>query len=71
MILSKVRLKNLNINKELEYMLVSEKEADLKLGKIAISTPIAQGILGHTVGDVVEIAVPSGKLRLEILSIGR
>ena len=71
MILSKVRLKNLNINKELEYMLVSEKEADLKLGKIAISTPIAQGILGHTVGDVVEIAGPSGKLRLEILSIGR
>ncbi|MBK6610510.1 MAG: transcription elongation factor GreA [Sphingobacteriales bacterium] len=71
MILSKVHLKNLNINKELEYMLVSEKEADLKLGKIAISTPIAQGILGHTVGDVVEIAVPSGKLRLEILSIGR
>ena len=71
MILLKVRLKNLNVNIELEYMLVSEKEADLKLGIIAISTTIAQGILGHTVGDVVEIAVPSGKLRLEILSIGR
>lgn len=51
------------------YTLVSESEADLKNGKIAVNTPIAQGLLGKKVGDVVEIQVPSGMLTFEILEI--
>ena len=55
MILSKVKLKNLKFNKVIDYMIVTDKEADLKQGKISISTPIAQGLLGKMVGDVVTI----------------
>jgi transcription elongation factor GreA len=55
MILSKVKLKNLKFNKVIDYMIVTDKEADLKLGKISINTPIAQGLLGKMVGDVVTI----------------
>jgi transcription elongation factor GreA len=51
------------------YTLVSESEADLKRGKIAVNTPIAQGLLGKKVGDVVKIQVPSGMLTFEILEI--
>ncbi|MBL7785085.1 MAG: transcription elongation factor GreA [Chitinophagales bacterium] len=71
MILSKVKLKNLKLNKVIDYMIVTEKEADLKLGKISINTPIAQGLLGKSVGDVTQITVPSGTLELEILEISR
>lgn len=68
-IMNRVTIKNLKTNKEMTYMLVSESEADLKSGKIAVSTPIAQGLMGKKVGDVAEIKVPSGELTFEILEI--
>ena len=57
--LNRVRIHNLDRDKELEYTIVADSEADMKAKKIAISTPIAQGLLGHKVGDVVSIQVPS------------
>lgn len=71
MILSKVKLKNLNFNKEVVYTIVSEKEADLKSGRISSKSAIGAGLLGKVVGDVVEIAVPAGTVKFEILEIGR
>ncbi len=68
-ILSKVTLKNLNTNKEMNYMIVSENEANLREGKLAISTPIAKAILGKKSGEVVEVTVPAGVMRFEIMSI--
>lgn len=68
-IMNKVTLKNLKTNKEMTYTLVSESEADLKSGKIAVSTPIAQGLMGKKVGDVATIKVPSGEMTFEILNI--
>jgi len=70
-ILSKVKLKNLSLNKIMEYMLVTEVEADVKSGKISVNTPIAKGLLGKSVGEVVEVNVPSGTLKFEILEISR
>lgn len=70
-ILSKVKIKNLANNATLEYLLVSENEADLKRGKISVESPIAKGLLGRTVGDQVEIKVPSGIMKFEILEIGK
>ena len=55
----------------MEYTLVAENEADLKLGKISISSPIAKGLLGKKIGDKVDIAVPSGKVTFEIVNISR
>jgi len=68
-IMNKVTIRNLKTKKDMTYTLVSESEADLKRGKIAVNTPIAQGLLGKKVGDVVEIQVPSGMLTFEILEI--
>jgi transcription elongation factor GreA len=68
-IMNKVTIKNLKTNKEMTYTLVSESEADLKSGKIAVNTPIAQGLMGKKVGDVAEIKVPSGELTFKILEI--
>lgn len=68
-IMNKVTIRNLKTNKEMTYTLVSESEADLKSGKIAVNTPIAQGLLGKKVGDKVDINVPSGVLSFEILDI--
>lgn len=68
-ILNKVKIKNTLNNQIMEYTLVSESEANLKAGKIAISTPIAKALLGRKVGEVVEVKVPSGALKLEILDI--
>lgn len=70
-ILSKVKIRNLKTKAEMEYIIVSESEADLKSGKISINTPIAQGLLGKTIGDSVEITVPSGNISFEIIEIGR
>ncbi|MDE5572761.1 MAG: transcription elongation factor GreA [Muribaculaceae bacterium] len=69
-ILNRVKLKNLTKGVELEYTIVADSEANLKEKKIASSTPIAQGLLGHKVGDVVEIKVPAGVMKFEILEIG-
>ena len=68
-ILNKVKIKNTKNNAVMTYTLVSDSEADLKAGKIAISTPIAQGLLGKKVGDVVEIRVPSGLMTFEVMDI--
>jgi transcription elongation factor GreA len=68
-ILNKVKIKNTKTNSQVEYMLVSEAEADIKRGKISVATPIAKGLLGKKVGDVVEIKVPSGVMSFEIVEI--
>jgi transcription elongation factor GreA len=56
---------------ELKYTLVAESEADLKTGKISVTSPIGRGLLGKTVGDVAEITVPNGVLKFEILEVSR
>jgi transcription elongation factor GreA len=53
----------------MEYTIVSETEADLRAGKISIATPIAKALLGHHVGDVVEVQAPAGKMKFEVLEI--
>ena len=68
-ILSRVKLMNHNVKREVEYTIVSENEANLREGKLAIGTPIAKALLGKKVGDVVEVQVPAGLLKLEILNI--
>lgn len=68
-IMNRVRLHNKTNGKEIEYTIVADSEANLKEKKIASSTPIAQGLLGHKVGDVVDIKVPSGMMKFEILEI--
>ncbi len=69
MVLSKVKVKNISTKQTSMYMLVSEKEADFKTGKISVSSPIGKGFLGKSVGDVAEIDVPSGKMKFEIIEI--
>ena len=71
LILSTVRLKNLAMNKEMKYTLVAENEANLKEGKISVDSPIGKGLLGKKVGDVAEIKVPNGTLKMEVLEITR
>ncbi len=68
-ILSRVKLTNLNTKKVVEYQLVSEQEADLKLGKISVTSPIGKGLLGKKPGEVAEIHVPSGILKLKVENI--
>ena len=70
-ILNKVTIKNKKNNSTMCYTIVSESEADLKAGKISVNTPIAKGLLGKKVGDVVDITVPSGTIPFEIIQIGR
>ena len=68
-ILTKVKIRNTKNNATMVYSIVPESEADLKSGKISSSTPIAKGLLGHKVGETVEIQIPSGKIGFEILEI--
>ena len=68
-ILSKVEMKNVKNNMKMVYTIVSESEANLKEGKISVNTPIAQGLLGKKVGDIAEITIPQGKIKLEIVNI--
>ncbi|MBF1421653.1 transcription elongation factor GreA [Hoylesella nanceiensis] len=70
-IMSKVVMTNLGNNAKMTYTIVSESEANLKEGKLAITTPIAQGLLNKKVGDEVEIKIPNGtiKLRIDAISI--
>ncbi len=70
-ILNRVKLKNLKSNAVVEYTLVSESEANLKEGKIAITTPIGKGLIGKKTGDVAEIKVPAGVMKFKILEISR
>ena len=71
LILSIVKIKNLKNNAEMVYHLVPEKEADLKAGKLSVSSPIAKGLLGKKVGDKALITVPAGTLEFEVLDIRR
>ena len=68
-ILNRVTLKNKNTGKVVEYTLVSENEANLKEGKLSIGTPIAKALLGHKKGDEVDVTVPSGVIRFEVIDI--
>jgi transcription elongation factor GreA len=69
--LSIVKIKNIKNGAIMSYQLVSENEADLKLGKISVSSPIAKGLFGKKVGEKTEIMVPAGKMEFEILEISR
>ncbi len=71
LVLSTVRIKNLNNNMEMNYTLVAESEADLKSGKISVNSPIGKGLLGKKVGETAEVVVPNGTLKFEVLSIER
>ena len=68
-ILNKVKIKNVANGQVMEYTIVADSEANLREKKIASSTPIAQGLLGHRIGEVVEIRVPSGLMKFEIVEI--
>ncbi len=68
-ILNWVKIRNKTNNSVMEYQLVPESEANFKLGKIAVSSPIAQGLIGRKVGDIVQITVPSGVIHFEIVEI--
>ena len=69
LVLSTVKLKNQQNGMEISYTLVAESEADLKAGKISVTSPIGKGLLGKEVGDVAEITVPNGTLKFDILEI--
>ncbi len=68
-VLNRVKIKNKNNGAIMEYLLVPESEADLKAAKLAVNSPIAKGLLGKKVGDVVEVKVPSGLMSFEIINI--
>ncbi len=65
-ILSKVKLTNLKTKKSVEYQIVSEQEADLKVGKISVTSPIGKGLLGKKEGDIAEVVAPGGTLQFKI-----
>ena len=68
-ILTKVTVTNMGNKKKSTYQIVSEKEADLKLGKISVTSPIGKGLLGKVIGDVTEVIVPAGLLKFQIEDI--
>ena len=68
-ILSTVKIKNLKINKVIEYTLVSPEEADFQSGKISVTSPVGQGIMATKVGDQIKVKAPAGLLEFEILEI--
>lgn len=71
LVLSTVKIKNQMNGMEMNYTLVSEKEADLKAGKISVDSPIGKGLLGKSVGDIAEITVPRGIMKFEVIEITR
>lgn len=71
LVLSTVKIKNQANGMEMKYTLVAESEADLKSGKISVTSPIGKGLLGKSVGEVAEINVPNGTLKFEVLEITR
>ena len=68
-ILSTVKIKNLKNGMTVKYTLVSEKEADLKSGKISYESPIGRGLLNKKVGEIAEVNAPAGKMEFEVLEI--
>ena len=71
LVLSTVKLKNIQNGMLMSYTLVAESEADLKSGKISVNSPIGKGLLGKKVGDIAEIKVPNGTMGFEIVAITR
>lgn len=71
LVLSTVKIRNQANKMEMKYTLVAESEADLKAGKISVTSPIGKGLLGKSVGDIAEVKVPNGTLKFEILEISR
>ncbi len=70
-ILSKVKIKNLNTNKILEYTMVSAEEADFEKNKIAVSSPLGKSLMGKSIGEIAELKVPAGTTKFEILEISK
>jgi transcription elongation factor GreA len=70
-ILSRVRLLNKKLHKELEYLLVSPEEADFEQNKLSVTSPLGKALLGKVVGDIVETKVPAGVIQYELLEIGK
>jgi transcription elongation factor GreA len=68
-ILTKVKVTNLGTKKQVTYQIVSEKEADLKVGKISVTSPIGKGLLGKHVGEVAEVTAPAGLLKFKVEDI--
>jgi transcription elongation factor GreA len=68
-VLTKVTVTNLNTKKQVTYHLVSEKEADLKLGKISVTSPIGKGLLGKHIGETTEVQVPAGVIKFKVENI--
>jgi transcription elongation factor GreA len=71
LILSKVKIKNINNGMQMEYTLVAGNEADLKLRKISVDSPIGKGLLGKAVGEIADVQTPNGIIKFEIISIER
>jgi transcription elongation factor GreA len=71
LLLSKVEFENMAMNKKMTYEIVPESEANLKTGKISVTSPIAKGLLGKRVGDIAEIEAPVGVMKLKIIKISR
>lgn len=68
-VFSKVTIKNTKTGKQLSYKLVSEQEADLKLNRISVTSPIGQGLLGKVIGDKAQVTTPGGKMEFEVVNI--
>ena len=71
LVLSNVKIKNLTNLMEMKYTLVAESEADIKTGKLSVTSPIGRGLLGKKVGEIAEISVPNGFLKFEVLEVSR
>lgn len=71
LVLSTVKIRNVKTKAEVNYTLVAESEADLRKGKISVNSPIGKGLLGKSVGDIADIAVPSGVMQFEVIEITR
>ncbi len=70
-ILSRVKIRNVSNNSEMEYTIVAENEADLKAKKISIDSPIGKGLLGKKIGEVADVTTPNGVIKFEVIDISR
>lgn len=71
LIFTTVKLRNTSNGQEVSYTLVPENEANIRNGKLSVSSPVAKGLLGKSLGEIVEIAIPAGKIHFEIIDISR
>ena len=68
-VLANVTIENVKLKKQLRYKLVPESEADLKIGKLSVSSPVGQGLLGKEVGDIAIVKTPNGNIEFKVISI--